>query len=34
MFNFMCHLDYATGSPDYMLFLGVSVGMFLDEISI
>ena len=36
MFNFMCQLDWAMGCPDIWLniFLGVSVRVFLGEISI
>ena len=34
MINFMCQFDLDMGLPDEMLFLGVSVREFPDEISI
>ena len=32
--NFMCQFACATGCPDEMLVLGVSVKIFLDDINI
>ena len=34
MVNFIYQLDWAMGSPDETLFLGVSVRMFLEETGI
>lgn len=34
MVNFMCQLEWATVCPDKTLFLGMSMTVFLDEISI